>query len=168
MISLLSETNDEINQLLDQEVSMVLVNSSGWSPMKVVNKTTKNELVQGLLFNEVIYKREKQLQAFRKGLDRLGFLQLLKMNPVLRYLLVHEETPMTSSMFLSLIAKDETVQASLAYNLFVNYVESRQEAQEQVTGIFLFITTSLLFTVRVYYKKCLKFVYFIADNNIMC
>ena len=106
-------------------MSMALINSSGWSPVKQVTVTTKTELVQGLIFNEVVYKRDKQLRALRKGLENLGLLKLLQMNPELKNLLVFEQSHLTGTLFLSLLEQDEEVEASPAFSLFQVYMESR-------------------------------------------
>ena len=78
-------------------MSMALTNSSGWSYVKQVTVATKTELVQGLIFNEFVYKRDKQLRALRKG---LGLLKLLQMNPELKNLLVFKQSHLTGTLFL--------------------------------------------------------------------
>lgn len=53
---------------------MAIINSSGWDFTRVINLKSKGDLVQGLIFEEVVGKRERQLAALRKGLRYLGVL----------------------------------------------------------------------------------------------
>lgn len=69
---------------------MALVNSSNWSPVQPINIKTKHDLLQELVYWEVVGKRHKQLCSLRKGLDYLGLLALCKKHPVeLRHLFLY-------------------------------------------------------------------------------
>lgn len=60
---------------------MTIINNSGWDHTNPVNLHTKDNLVQGLIVDEVIGKRERQLRAMRRGLQHLGVLDLLLKHP---------------------------------------------------------------------------------------
>ena len=81
---------------------LAIVNSSGWPTTKVITLSNKTELISGLVLQEVVLKREAQLQSFRKGLDYLGVLQLLQMSPLtLKPVLVYEERPLSADDFIN-------------------------------------------------------------------
>ena len=57
---------------------MFILNSSGWSLTKPVTLQNKSSLLQYLILDEVITKRERQLKAIRKGLNRFQLLEPLQ------------------------------------------------------------------------------------------
>ena len=78
-----AETNDTINQLLDVPENMERVNGTQWSPYETVNLETKERFIKELIFDELVAKRYRQLQAFREGLKFSGLLSWMKKNPKL-------------------------------------------------------------------------------------
>ena len=63
-----ANTEADIDEVLDNPSSMSIINSSGWDITVPINIQTKDRLIQGLIYEEVIGKRERQITALRKGL----------------------------------------------------------------------------------------------------
>ena len=59
---------------------MTIVNTSGWSITKEITLQSKNMLIQNLIYDEVIGKRERYIRALRRGLTHLGVLDMLLSN----------------------------------------------------------------------------------------
>ena len=60
---------------------MSIINASGWDLTKKITCVTKNSLVRGLIIDEVIGKRERQMCAVSNGLEWAGFLDLIRQYP---------------------------------------------------------------------------------------
>ena len=88
-----------MKEIVDDPVAMALVNSSGCCATKAITLSNRMQLIQRLIFHETVLKREKQLAAFRNGLDTLGLLRLIFMNPELKTLFVQ----LTALEFISLL-----------------------------------------------------------------
>ena len=104
----------------------MILNQSRWSIVHAVTKSNKDALLQQLIMEEVIIRREANLKAFRRGLSVLGMTSMLEEYPhLLRPLSVEEEhPPLTVSHFKSLIDSEwpsDPVQ-SRAYDMFMEFV----------------------------------------------
>ena len=120
-----AETSDEVNALLDETHYMAYINGCGWPATKPVNIANKNDLLQQLLLNEVIRSRSKQMQSFRRGLQVLGFHQLMTLYPEeFEELFVFQNNPVSSEQFLSLLMEDKPTDPvkKRAYDFFIEYV----------------------------------------------
>ena len=60
---------------------MAIINSSGWSLTSEITLQSKHDLIQGLIYDEVVGKRDRHIHALRRGLQRLGVLDMLKQYP---------------------------------------------------------------------------------------
>ena len=67
---------------MDNDKNMTIINNSGWDHTKPLNLQSKAALTQGLIVDEVIGKRERQIAALRRGLERLGIMDLLLQYPL--------------------------------------------------------------------------------------
>ncbi len=76
-----AKTDGDIDTLLDQPASMFIINHSGWSIVDPVTTGNKAVLLQHLIWDEVILRREGNIQAFKRGLGDLGLLQLVQRYP---------------------------------------------------------------------------------------
>ena len=65
--------------------------------------SNKSYLLQKLIFEEVITRREGSSQAFRRGLNHLGLVPLLQSFPDMKPLFVAQPVKLTAERFLSLI-----------------------------------------------------------------
>ena len=103
---------------------MSLVNASGWPTTCIIDMKSKAALLQGLVYEEVIHKREAQQQSFRQGLDILGLLQLLQMYPdKLRPVLLPEQGPLTGAKYLALITTPHP--SGETFDWFQEYIMTR-------------------------------------------
>ncbi len=118
--------------MLEIQSVMAIINHSRWSITESITKSNKSALLQQLIWEEVIIRREHNMKAFRRGMRILGIVDLLQRHPLLtRPLLVAEDDVVfTSQKFISLISSSKPVQLDecQAYERFiefVSYIESR-------------------------------------------
>lgn len=126
-------TNEEIDGLLEQDKYMTLVNASGWSVSTPINLSTKGALLQGLVWDEVVGKRERQVRAFRKGLDRFGLLDMIvRHRDLAEELFVFHESTLSLAEFKNLMSseppdKETQPKQAKAYQWFLDYLQERAE-----------------------------------------
>ena len=77
------ETDDDIDCLCDAPSTLAIINNSSWSITEPVTMRNKSSLLQRLILEEVIIRREGNLQALRQGLDRLKIIDLIVAYPTL-------------------------------------------------------------------------------------
>lgn len=70
-------TEAELDGLLDNPEFSALVNLSSWSLYEPINMANRHALLQQLVFEEVIIRREGNLKALRRGLGTLEWPVLL-------------------------------------------------------------------------------------------
>ena len=123
---------EELNAILDEPGNMAIVNASRWPVIKAIDMHTKTDLLQCLIVEELIYKCDHNMQAFRKGLKVLGFRKLCQHNQQLTNpLFVYHEKPLTPIRFLELVtsttsAPDEDMQhEAAAFRWFIKYIHDR-------------------------------------------
>eukprot|EP00112_Aurelia_sp_Birch-Aquarium-sp1_P000514 Seg1049.2 transcript_id=Seg1049.2/GoldUCD/mRNA.D3Y31 product="hypothetical protein" protein_id=Seg1049.2/GoldUCD/D3Y31 len=81
-----------------------VINSTEWSSTEAVTMENKQFLVQELIFTELVRRRKDQLTALGKGLQCLGFLDLLKKyEKVAHHVLLYKEEKLTAEKFLSFL-----------------------------------------------------------------
>lgn len=66
---------------MDAPASLSILNRSAWSVVEPVTTVNKSSLLQHLILEEVIIRREENLRAFVRGLDYLGLANLLQAYP---------------------------------------------------------------------------------------
>ncbi len=126
-------TEGEIDSLLEHEKYMCLINASGWSVSTPINLPTKARLLQGLIWDEVVGKRERQLRAFRKGLDNFGILKMIvDHRDLAEELFVFHESALSLEDFRSLISSkppdgDTEPKKAQAYLWFMDYLKETAE-----------------------------------------
>ena len=77
---------------------MAIINSSNWSPVQPITIVTKTDLLQELVYSEVIDKRHHQLKSLRKGMDYLCLASMCRKYPnKLRDVFVYNEDRCTLS-----------------------------------------------------------------------
>ena len=112
---------------------------------------TKMELVQTLIIEEVIRKRDVNIRAFRKGLFILGFLNLCRDHPLLtKELFVYTKQNLTASVFLSLLEPGLPPRSQLSqttYTYFQQYIEERGGCGSERSKYFS------SYTIKFYYVK---------------
>lgn len=122
-----AKTDDDVDALVDKPANMSIINHSGWSITEPVTLTNKAGLLQHLIWEEVILRRDGNIQAFKRGLDHLKLLQLMQTHPaLLKPLFVVQPTceDLTAQAFWGLVAslrpRDEDKQQ--AYDFFRDFV----------------------------------------------
>lgn len=136
-----AETDEDIDSLLQQGKFMCIINTSGWSITTPINMSTKASLLQGLIWDEVVGKREQQLRAFRKGLENFGIMRLVEDHPDLaEELFVFKNIQMTANDFKLLISSlppnaDTNPKHGQVYHWFLQYIEERAKQPQGTNTI---------------------------------
>lgn len=116
-----ASTKDEIDTLLDEPANMYILNHSGWSITEPVTMANKATLLQRLIWDEVILRREGNIQAFKRGLTYLKLLQLMQANPdLLKPLFVAKSEEVTAEAFMGLVStlRPQEVEQRQAFDYF--------------------------------------------------
>lgn len=72
-----ASTQEDIDAILDVPEYLEVINGSGWPCTQIVAISNINEIVQGLIAEDVIRKRMKSMDDLRKGLSIVGILPLM-------------------------------------------------------------------------------------------
>ncbi len=78
-----AQSNEEIGSIVDEPDNLAVLNASSWNVIDPVTMRNKHSFVQRLIDEEVIVKRERNLKAFRQGLQAMNFLSLVVKFPSL-------------------------------------------------------------------------------------
>ena len=122
-----ADAESEIDTLLENPAYIAILNNSRWSIIDAVDMSNKDALSQLLIAEEVIVRREANLKAFCRGLNVVGFADLIEKWPnLMRPLLVTEDFEITSTIFKGLIKsqKPSSPAESRAYDMFMNFISS--------------------------------------------
>ena len=125
------ETDDDIDSLCDAPSTLAIVNNSSWSITEPVTMKNKSSLLQRLILEEVIIRREGNLQALQTGLDRLKMIDLIVAYPTLMKPLFvsmpqHISAERMWSLVFSLKPQDPIQQRAFRFfKEFMQYVEGR-------------------------------------------
>lgn len=126
-------TKDEIDALVDLPANMSIINHSGWSITEPVTIANKAVLLQQLIWEEVILRREGNIRAFKRGLGHLNLLQLMHTNPdLMKPLFVAKSEEVTAEVFMGLVSslRPQKIEQQRAFDYFRDFVfhlESKYE-----------------------------------------
>ena len=96
-----ANTPDDLDAILDTAKNMALINSSGWSPIQVITVNNKTSLLQGLIYEEIVRKRQNQIISLCRGLEKLD---LCRSHPeLMRDVFVYSHTDMSATRLLGMI-----------------------------------------------------------------
>ncbi len=99
-----AQSDDELDAIIDQPVHTHILNGSAWSAIEPVTMASKTRLLQQLMQEEVLVKRDKNLQAFRRGLTTLGVLDLITAYPsLMRPFFIWRDQPLTAQSFMEMV-----------------------------------------------------------------
>lgn len=99
-----AQTEEDIDSILEESENMSIINSSGWPVTQQITLANKTALLQGLIFDEVIAKRQDHIAAFQKGLEKLKVMALVIKHPQqMRKLFVYSDEILDADQLLSLI-----------------------------------------------------------------
>ena len=104
---------------------MMILNQSRWSIIEAITKSNKDALLQQLILEKVIIRREANLKAFRRGLGVMGISSLLcGYANLLRPLFVEERRLLTANEFKSFIdcRRPSNSEQSRAYDFFMEFI----------------------------------------------
>lgn len=92
--------------------------------------SSKSNLIQSLIVEEVIGKRQAQIGNLRKGLGMFGVLSICKRYPELcKTLFVHTEYELNFQDFKSLLAKPVAEGHDKVYEWFIDYLKDRENEE---------------------------------------
>ena len=108
---------------------MSIVNSSTWPTTKIIDCTSKHQLIQHLVECEVYYKRQVAMTCLARGLDYWNLLILIERNQksIIEYVNNATSVPLTAERILELvICQKEGEEREKAYGFFFNNLRSRE------------------------------------------
>ena len=128
--------DEELDSLLDgvnKEVYDQIISSSQWPIGCLISIENKHLLIQELVFDELVRKRQNQLQAMKEGLAYIDFLQYMERFPdLMRPLFIHQEKVLVPVFF-----KDNMKRPTLnsppqekAYSWFLAYIDEGEAKDE--------------------------------------
>lgn len=122
-----AKTSAEVDSVLDEPASMFIINQSSWSIVEPVTVANRAALLQHLMWEEVILRRESNIKAFMQGLSCLNLLELMQKHPeLLKPLFVVEpdESELSVDAFLRLIGslRPQEEAQQRAYDYFMELI----------------------------------------------
>ena len=116
---------------MDKEESIAILNNSSWNVVEPITSHNKAVLIQRLIDEDVIVRRERNMKAFRRGLEALGFLKLpIKHTSLMKHFFVVEHKALTPEEFLGLVTCNPSMnpekRAHDFFKEFVTYVHGKQ------------------------------------------
>ena len=88
---------------------------------------TKSSLIQGLIIDEVIGKRQAQIGSLRRGLGKFGILSLCQKEPEMcKPLFVQVEKELTYKDFENMMIKPVTEEHEEVFRWFLTYLKARE------------------------------------------
>jgi len=114
------KTDAQINELFDASEGPAyeqIVNSSQWPVTTKINMTNIEALKSMVVWEELVVKREKQLNALKQGLEYVGLLQSIQAHPMLlmEYFVPNNEGELTPARMLELIKWDDSDHVAYGY-----------------------------------------------------
>lgn len=74
------ENEEDLETIVDLPKYATIINSSGWPCTRTIETRNKSELLQMLVYDEIVTKRRSAINAFFQGLQHCGVGTLLKDN----------------------------------------------------------------------------------------
>ncbi len=118
---------EEIDTIVDEQKYLAIINSSNWPTTKVINTSTKYQLMQHLLECEVYQKRQMAMACLAKGFQYFNLLPLIKRNVQAIIEHVKGATKPSVQKILSAITCEMTGNESRekAFGFFKSYIKAK-------------------------------------------
>ena len=105
------KTDNEINELFDATegpANEQIVNSTQWPVTTKLQMSNVETLKSMILWEELVVKQEKQINAFKQGLDYVGLLPSIQSNPdlLMEYFVPNSESELNPIRMIELIQWD--------------------------------------------------------------
>ena len=131
-----ASTQEDIDAILDVPEYLEVINGSGWPCTQTVAISNKNEIVQGLIAEEVIRKRMKSMDDLRKGLNVTGILALMGSYPAqLKKFFVDGDNTITAEEFKRQFSKECVMPieypACQVYKWYMEYIAEGEKTSEE-------------------------------------
>lgn len=158
---------------------MVLINASRWPITRTITMQSKSELTQCLLLDELVYKRDTNIRALRKGMMVLGFFDFcMKHLELVEPLFIHDNPELTVERFLSLIHKsvespdpDLEPKKARAFQWWIEYLHQRSNVitadnlEQQGIGLDSAIYLYLVWLITVF--NFINYVYLSVQVHML-
>lgn len=143
-----ASSQDDIQKLLDEDKYMAVVNNAGWPPEKHVTLANRIELMNGIIEQELVHKRERVIAAFGRGLEVLGLRTLMCQHPQeFRCVFVYQNQPLTAKTFTGLIVSKPPLgkRKLRVYQWFMQYIQDRES-----TGMCVYTLVYSSYVIIIY------------------
>lgn len=136
-----ASTQEDIDAILDVPEYLEVINGSGWLCIQTVAISNINEIVQGLIAEEVIRKRMKSMDDLRKGLSIVGILPLMGSYPAqLKKFFVDGDNAITAEEFKRQFSKECVMPteypACQVYEWYMEYITEGEKTSEGLLTVF--------------------------------
>lgn len=125
---------DEVDDVIDVPANAAIINSSGWSIAEPITHANRYCLIQSLIREEVISKRESNMKAFFCGLNVLKVGELMLAHPErMKNLFVYQESHLSVDSFMTLVAsvRPSCPKQAQALEYFREYVDYLGDTLQQ-------------------------------------
>ena len=130
-----ASTQEDINAILHIPEYLEVINGSRWPCTQTVAISNKNEIVHGLIAEEVIRKWMKSMDDLRKGLNVTGILPLMGSYPTqLKKFFVDGDDTITAEEFKRQLLKECVMPieypACQVYKWYMEYIAEGEKTSE--------------------------------------
>ena len=154
-----ADSQESIDDIIDDPRFMAILNSSGWPVTRCVSLTSKAELLQQLIFSEVVLKRQQAIHHLCTGLGHLNIMKLMRENEDLMkpVFLFDTDQQLTPDVLCNSIATPKPSDENLkrVYEWFLEYIRAAEERKASLEDILSF-TTGLKRIPPMGLKECIK------------
>ena len=100
-----AENQKDLDVHIDKYIE--IINCSKWDPAKVITLENKGVLIGELLYDELVRKRQSQIQSIREGMQAVGLLPYICNNPDICKQIFVAQTIMNLESFNAIIVNDD-------------------------------------------------------------
>ena len=100
-----AETQEDLNAATDEHIE--IINCSRWDPTKTITLENKGVLLGELMYDELIRKRQSQIQSIQEGLKAVGLLSYINTNQEICKQIFLTQKIIDLQSFIEIIVNDD-------------------------------------------------------------
>ena len=135
-----TKSQEDLDNTTDEH--MEIINCSRWDPTKRITLENKGVLLAELLFDELIRKRQSQIQSIREGMQAVGLLPYINSNAEICKQVFVAQATINRQSFSELIVNDDVrrdeFENKQAYEYFQSFLDSA--STDTLSAILKFTT----------------------------
>jgi len=135
-----AENQEDLDRSVDTHIE--IINCSRWDPAKNITLENKGVLIGELLYDELVRKRQSQIQSIREGMQAVGLLAYITNNPDICKQIFVAQKSMNLDSFTAVLENDELAGEEYvnkqAYGFFQSLIV--EATPDTLTAILRFAT----------------------------